>query len=305
VVAVMPVRTTPLRRWWRRGAPVGDPHESLGGAGPGVWYQAHRGRPLLPDIVGRRGWPHRTRKEAVGLRIDKIGVIGLGDTGSAVARRFLEQGFEVIVHDRDVWKMVAMVEAGAKAARIPADAAEPADLVVVHLPDDSAAEEVLFDCGGVGETLPDDGLVVATFAMEPVFVLSAADRLAALGLHIMEAWFLGDDPGTATTALAAGASEHLATVIPVFQAIGVDLARVGPLGSVAALRTALAAVRPPAGKALSSAAGSPVDGRVLPFPRRHGEGRRVSGDRPGGRAGGPEAAARSGDAFAFPHWRRP
>ncbi|SNR24579.1 NAD binding domain of 6-phosphogluconate dehydrogenase [Blastococcus mobilis] len=193
------------------------------------------------------------------MRIGSIGVIGLGDTGSAVARRLLAQGFEVTVHDRDACKMAALVEAGATAARIPADAAEPADLVFVHLPDDSAAEEVLFDCGGVGETLPDDGLVVATFATEPVFVLSAAARLASLGLNIMEAWFLGDEPSTATTALAAGAPEHLATVTPVLEAIGVDLARVGPLGSVAALRTTLAAVRPPAGKALSPAAGTPVD----------------------------------------------
>jgi hypothetical protein len=250
------------------------------------------------------------------LRIDSIGVIGLGDTGSAVARRLLEQGFEVTVHDRDVWKMAAMVEAGAKAARIPADAAEPADLVFVHLPDDSAAEEVLFDCGGVGETLPDDGLVVASFATEPVFVLSAADRLASLGLNIMEAWFLGDDPGTATAALAAGAPEHLARVTPVLEAIGVDSARVGPLGSLAALRTTLAAVRPAAAQAPSPAAGTPVDGPALPVPRRHGEGRRVSaglrphseplgGERPGGRAGGPEAAARSGDALSAAHQRRP
>jgi predicted dinucleotide-binding enzyme len=245
------------------------------------------------------------------LRINSIGVIGLGDTGSAVARRLLEQQFEVTVHDRDARKMAALVEAGATAARIPADAAEPADLVFVHLPDDSAAEEVLFDCGGVGETLPDDGLVVATFAMEPVFVLSTADRLASLGLNIVEAWFLGDDQGNATTALTAGSPEHLATVAPVFRAIGVDLLRVGPLGSVAALRTTLAAVRPPAGKAPSPAPGTPVDGRSLPVPRRHGEVRWVSagsrphseplaGDRPGGRAGGPEEAARSGDALSSP-----
>jgi hypothetical protein len=250
------------------------------------------------------------------LRSNSIGVIGLGDTGSAVARRLLEQEFDVTVHDRDARKMAVMVEAGATAARIPADAAESADLVFVHLPDDSAAEQVLFDCGGVGETLPDDGLVVATFATEPLFVLSAADRLAALGLNIMEAWFLGADQGTATTALAAGAPEHFAMVTPVFKAIGVDLARVGLLGSVSALRTTLAAVRPTAGAALSPAPGTVVDGRAFPVPRRHGEcgpvpaallphAEPLGGDRPGGRADGPEAAARSGDALSSAHQRRP
>src|SRR3954447_20576756 len=104
VVAVMPVRT-PLRRSWRRGAAADDRTSRS------PWRRARSlvsgapRTPLLPDTVRRRGWPHGTRKEAVPLRIDSIGVIGLGDTGSAVARRLLEQGFEVTVHDRDVWKM--------------------------------------------------------------------------------------------------------------------------------------------------------------------------------------------------------
>jgi 2-hydroxy-3-oxopropionate reductase len=108
------------------------------------------------------------------MGIDGVGVIGLGATGSVVARRLLEQGFEVTVHDREFWKVAVMAAEGARPARIPADAAEPTDLVFVHVSDEIAAEEVLFDCGGVGETLRDGGFVVLTCRTRRAFVRSAA-----------------------------------------------------------------------------------------------------------------------------------
>ena len=80
------------------------------------------------------------------------------------ALALLDQGLDVIVHDADARMMATMALAGATPARIPADAAEPADLVFVHLPEESAVKEVLFDCGGVGETLRDGGFVVIASA---------------------------------------------------------------------------------------------------------------------------------------------
>jgi 2-hydroxy-3-oxopropionate reductase len=74
-----------------------------------------------------------------------------------VARRLLDAGFEVTVHDRDARMVATMVQTGVRPARIPADAAEPADLVFVHVPDEAAADEVLLDCRGAGETLRDGG----------------------------------------------------------------------------------------------------------------------------------------------------
>jgi 3-hydroxyisobutyrate dehydrogenase-like beta-hydroxyacid dehydrogenase len=174
--------------------------------------------------------------------MDSIGVIGLGSTGAFVARRLLERGMPVTVHDRDAWAVAALAEAGARPARIPADAAEPADVVLVHLPDEAAAEEVLFDCGGVGETLHDGGIVVlAVTAAEPAFVRSVAARLDALGLAAVEAWFSGIEEGAGT--VHAGCSpRELPAVRPLLDALGDAVVHTGPVGSVAALRRVRAAL---------------------------------------------------------------
>ncbi|MGY1590832.1 NAD(P)-binding domain-containing protein [Geodermatophilus sp. SYSU D00708] len=197
-------------------------------------------------------------------RTTSVGVIGLGATGRTVARRLLDHGFEVTVHDRDAWTVTTMVETGAKPARIPADAAEPADLVFVSVPDEAAADEVLFDLGGVGETLRDGGIVVVPSSTGPVFVLSAAARLAAFGVHTVEAWFVGDAGGTATTVFAGGSCEGFTAAAPALEAAAERVVHVGPLGSVCALRAAVDSLgRPPAA--------IPVGGDALPRPRR-GEG---------------------------------
>lgn len=178
-----------------------------------------------------------------------VGVIGLGRTGHTVARRLLDDGFEVTVHDRDAWTVATVVAAGARPARLPADAAEPADLVLVCVPDETAADEVLFECGGVGDTLRDGGVVVTASRTGPAALHSAADRLGVLGLRTVEAWFTGDADTPAATVFVGGSPEDLATVAPVLRAVADHVVHLGPLGSVCALRTAvtaLSAVPPPA-----------------------------------------------------------
>jgi hypothetical protein len=203
----------------------------------------------------------------------RIGVIGLGATGRSVARRLLDDGFDVTVHDSDAWTVAAMVEAGARPARIPADAAEPADVVVVSVPGEAVADEVLFDCGGAGETLRDGGVVVVASQTGPVFVLSAAARLAAFGLHTLEAWFAQDAGGTATTVFVGGSFEGFATAAPAFRAAAEQVVHVGPLGSVCALRAAVETLRRPP-------EGPPVGG-ALPRPRQAGSGGGADGTSPG------------------------
>jgi hypothetical protein len=177
-----------------------------------------------------------------------VGVIGLGAVGDTLARRLLDLGLEVTVHDRDPWAMMTLAAAGADPARIPADAAEPADVVFVHLPDETAVEEALFDCGGVGETLSDGGFVVATSSTGATFVLSAADRLGALGLNTVEAWFTGHSGDTPGTVLVGCTAEELEALAPVLRLVADNVVHIGPLGSVSALRaavTVLSTGRPP------------------------------------------------------------
>jgi len=183
--------------------------------------------------------------------IETVGVIGLGTTGRAVARRLLRQGREVSVHDRDPWKVADMTEEGARPARIPADAAEPADLVFVHMPNQTAIEEVLFECGGVGETLRDGGIAVISGPTSVAFLHSVAGRLGEFGISTVEAIVSGDVGRTPVSMLVGCDPEVLDTIAPVLGMVADDVAHAGPVGSVATMRLlvtrllALQSVAPP------------------------------------------------------------
>jgi len=157
------------------------------------------------------------------VNISSVGVIGLDVVGSTVARRLLDGGLEVTAHDPDPWVVATMTPAGAIPARIPADAAEPADVVFVHVPDESGVDEVLFDCGGVGETLRDGGFVVAASPIGAAFLLSAAEQLAALRLNLVEAWFTGLSGGIPDTVLVGCAPGELEALTPVLRTIAANV----------------------------------------------------------------------------------
>jgi 3-hydroxyisobutyrate dehydrogenase-like beta-hydroxyacid dehydrogenase len=244
------------------------------------------------------------------LLVDHVCVIGLGVTGRVLARRLLGGGVEVSVYDGDPWKMAALAAAGATPARIPADAAEPADVAFVDVPDEAVVEQVLFDCGGVGDTLRDGGVVVVTCPVGSAFLRSAADRLDALGLRTVEAWFTdpqrSDERGDPSAAVLVSCRRaELERIAPVLERVGGEVMHTGPVGSVGALRrlgTALRAVprdRLPEGRA---GAGHPVlDPRQVLQALAGAASSGAAEEPPTGRRDGPRTAALA-EALAAVWW---
>ena len=71
-----------------------------------------------------------------------MGLIGLGNMGTAIAERVLEAGYPLVVHNRTLEKATPHVEVGATLAETPSDLAEDVDVVVTSLADDEAFEHV-------------------------------------------------------------------------------------------------------------------------------------------------------------------
>ena len=69
---------------------------------------------------------------------ERVTVLGAGAIGSAVARRLLAAGHEVVVWNRTVSRMTALVEAGALPAQSVREAARSSDLILLTLKDYSA-----------------------------------------------------------------------------------------------------------------------------------------------------------------------
>jgi 3-hydroxyisobutyrate dehydrogenase-like beta-hydroxyacid dehydrogenase len=71
-----------------------------------------------------------------------VGLIGLGNMGSAFADRLLDAGFELAVHNRSPERAEPYAARGAAVAATPADLAAGADIVLTSLSDDDALESV-------------------------------------------------------------------------------------------------------------------------------------------------------------------
>jgi 3-hydroxyisobutyrate dehydrogenase-like beta-hydroxyacid dehydrogenase len=75
----------------------------------------------------------------------RVGVIGLGDMGAALAGALLEAGFPTCVWNRSVEKARPSVDAGAVLAKSPADAAAQSDVLVVCVSTYEVSDSLLRD----------------------------------------------------------------------------------------------------------------------------------------------------------------
>ena len=91
----------------------------------------------------------------------KIGFLGTGKMGTAMARRLMMAGHELRVWNRTEGRAEPLIREGAIAAGTPAEAELGADAVFTMLFDDAAHEEVLFGANGLLDALSPGSLHIA------------------------------------------------------------------------------------------------------------------------------------------------
>ena len=111
----------------------------------------------------------------------RIGVIGIGVMGSAIATRLLAQGVAVHVHDRDAAKVAAEVARGAVAHPTPASLTEAVDAVILSLNTAAIVEQVVFGADGVAASASADKLLIDMSSIEPDATVEMARRLHDIG----------------------------------------------------------------------------------------------------------------------------
>jgi 3-hydroxyisobutyrate dehydrogenase-like beta-hydroxyacid dehydrogenase len=84
----------------------------------------------------------------------KVGFIGVGRMGQAMARRLIEARHDLAVFNRTPAKAKGLVDAGARAMASVAQAACYGEVVFTMLADDAALDEVAAQAGGLLESLP-------------------------------------------------------------------------------------------------------------------------------------------------------
>jgi 3-hydroxyisobutyrate dehydrogenase-like beta-hydroxyacid dehydrogenase len=168
----------------------------------------------------------------------KVGFIGLGRMGQAMARRILDGGHELAVYNRTPGKVRELGDSGARIAGSIAEAATYGEAVFTMLADDAALEDVAWR-QGLLQSLPKGHIHICagTHGVGVVGKLQAAHTQA--GQIIIASPMLGRPEVVASGqagVVVAGPTEAVVRCRPLFEAIS---RRVFEAGSEPAAATAI------------------------------------------------------------------
>lgn len=116
-----------------------------------------------------------------------VTVIGVGNMGGGMAANLLAQGWGVQVCDIDAGKVAEMVKLGAVAIASAAEAAVDSRAFIICVVDAAQTEDVLFGEQGLARMLQPGHAVMLCPTISPQDVESFAARLAARGVHTLDA----------------------------------------------------------------------------------------------------------------------
>lgn len=166
--------------------------------------------------------------------MERIGVVGLGTMGGAMAANIARAGFPVGAWNRTAGRMGRLEELGVTLAASPAALAADVDIVLVCVSDTPDVEAVLFGADGVAEGAVSGTLVIDCSTIDPTASRGFAARLAAQGIGFVDAPVTGGSEGAQNASLAilvGGAHAHVDRARPVLEAIGRTITHFGPAGA--------------------------------------------------------------------------
>jgi len=166
--------------------------------------------------------------------IKRIGYIGLGLMGKAIASNLLRAGFELTVHNRSRAAVQELVSLGASEAETPRQVAEASQVVFTNLPDSPDVESVVLGPEGISEGASEGMIYVDNSTIKPETARSIAHALTEKSVSALDAPVSGGDVGAKEGTLAimvGGPREAFDRVLPVFEAMGKTITYVGESGA--------------------------------------------------------------------------
>ncbi|HZS47376.1 MAG TPA: NAD(P)-dependent oxidoreductase [Blastocatellia bacterium] len=153
----------------------------------------------------------------------KIGFLGLGNMGLAMARNLIKAGHALTVYNRTQSRAEEIKPLGGKIANNPAEAASGAEVIITMLADDHAVESVIFESGNVISSLTAGAVHIS---MSTISV--ALSRRLAQSHHDHKQNYISAPvfgrPEAAEAAklfiVAAGDSDQIERCKPLFDAMG-------------------------------------------------------------------------------------
>src|SRR5437763_1033455 len=220
---------------------------ALGGTRGAAHHGVPQGRPGSPDAecpptrqrhadLSRIGCcsPAPAREpvtgESEGVKCMKIGFIGLGRMGSAMAANLVKAGHHVTVFNRSADKRRKLVELGAHEAARIADACR-GEAVITMLADDAALSNVTLADGGIVASLPKGAIHVSMSTISVALARELTKAHAGAGQPFIAAPVFGRPEAAAAAKrfiVAAGEPAAVETCLPLLNALGQKTLPIGP-----------------------------------------------------------------------------
>lgn len=167
--------------------------------------------------------------------IKKIGFIGLGVMGHAIAANLIADGYELYVYNRTASKADDLVANGASYLPMPRQVAAASDLVITMVGYPTDVEEVYFDdTTGILSGISAQKIVIDMTTSTPTLAKQIAKKARELDVLTLDAPVSGGDIGAQNrtlTIMAGGDQAAFEQVTTIFDKISKKVQYFGPAGS--------------------------------------------------------------------------
>ena len=170
---------------------------------------------------------------------ERVGFLGLGTMGAAMAANLARAGFAVTAWNRTPGRAPELTELGVTRVDTPAAVAASSNVIVVCVSDTPDVEAVLFGPDGVAAGTRVGQLVIDCSTISPSATRDFAGRLASAGVELVDAPVSGGSEGAqkgTLTIFCGGEAAAVERATPFLAAMGKTITHVGPSGSGQAVK---------------------------------------------------------------------
>ena len=172
----------------------------------------------------------------------KIGIIGIGMLGEAVALNLLNLGFDVSVYNRTKEKAAEVEKNGATVMDSPKAVADNSELIIIIVKDASAVKEVSFGKNGIIESKNKKLIVADMSTIEPSESREIADKFEQKQIQKLEIPVMGG-PNVAITGklvmMASGPKNSFEQCKTIFEKIANKVFFLGIQGTANSIKLAM------------------------------------------------------------------
>jgi 2-hydroxy-3-oxopropionate reductase len=166
--------------------------------------------------------------------VEKVGFVGLGIMGIAMARNVLKAGHELVVYNRTRAKAEGLAGHGAEVADSPKEVAERSNVIITMLPGPPEVEEVVTGKYGLLEGAREGSLIIDMSTSSPLLARELSHTAKARGVGMLDAPVSGGDVGAVEGTLSimvGGEEDDFERARPLFEAMGRTIVHVGGSGA--------------------------------------------------------------------------